>query len=60
MKPTGRLNGPGNLSADLPGATENETTGLPILRTWRGVYLVVLCIFIVWVALLTMLSKMFS
>jgi hypothetical protein len=60
MKPTGRLTGPGDPSAELPGGMEDETTGLPILRTWRGVYLVVLCIFMVWVALLTMLSKMYS
>jgi hypothetical protein len=39
---------------------DDESTGLPGLRTWRGVYLFVLGVFVVWVALLAMLTRMFS
>jgi len=44
----------------LPHDTESETTGLPGLRTWPSVYLLVLLTFILWVGLLTALSRMFS
>ena len=43
-----------------PGESESETTGFPGLRTWRGVYLLVTVVFIVWVALLTALERIFS
>jgi hypothetical protein len=47
-----------------PGAPNNSVdtneTGLPGLRTWRGVYLVVLGTFMLWVALLAALEKFFS
>jgi hypothetical protein len=39
---------------------EDEGPGLPGLRTWRRVYLVVAAIFIVWVGLLIALTRMFS
>ncbi len=35
---------------------DEETTGLPGLRTWRAVYCVVLGSFLLWVALLFALS----
>ena len=35
---------------------ETERTGLPLLRTWRGVYLFVMSCFILWVLLLLCLS----
>jgi hypothetical protein len=37
-----------------------RTTGLPGLRSWRAVYLLVLAIFILWVVLLTILSRVFQ
>jgi hypothetical protein len=40
--------------------SENETTGLPGIRTWRNVYLLVVAIFVVWVALLIVLARIFS
>jgi hypothetical protein len=39
---------------------DDEGTGLPGLRTWRRVYLVVAAIFILWVGLLAALTRMFS
>jgi hypothetical protein len=39
---------------------DDETTGLPGLRTWRQVYLAVIVIFLLWVGLLAALSRMFS
>lgn len=39
---------------------EDAKTGLPGLRTWRAVYLFVLGCFIVWVGLLTLLTRVFS
>ena len=39
---------------------EAQTTGFRALRTWRGIYLLVLGIFIVWVTLLTVLSRTFQ
>ena len=37
-----------------------EDTGLPGLRTWRGVYAAVLVVFAAWVALLAALTGAFS
>lgn len=45
---------------DPEHVTEDEGTGLPWLRTWRGVYLFVLGTFILWVVLLNLLTRMFS
>jgi hypothetical protein len=41
-------------------APDDETTGLPGLRTWRQVYVFVLAVFAAWVGLLTALTWMFS
>lgn len=38
----------------------DENTGLPGLRTWRRVYTFVLITFAVWIALLLVLTRMFS
>jgi hypothetical protein len=38
----------------------DETTGFPGLRTWRGVYTFVLITFVIWVALLIALTRAFS
>ena len=42
-----------------PAATEGET-GLPVLRSWPAVYTFVLGSFVLWVVLLTALSRAFS
>jgi hypothetical protein len=39
---------------------DDESTGLPGLRTWRRVYLFVLIVFVAWVGLLTVLTRMYS
>jgi hypothetical protein len=39
---------------------DDEVTGLPGLRTWRRVYLFVLVVFVAWVGLLTVLTRMYS
>ncbi|HXQ80035.1 MAG TPA: hypothetical protein VN775_01895 [Opitutaceae bacterium] len=39
---------------------DDESTGLPGLRTWRRVYLAVVLVFILWVGLLAALTRMFS
>jgi hypothetical protein len=39
---------------------DDEKTGLPWPRSWRGVYAVVMLVFAVWVGLLALLSRMFS
>jgi len=41
-------------------ATGSAASGLPWPRTWRGVYLLVLGSFALWVGLLTLLTRMFS
>jgi hypothetical protein len=48
-------------AADTPSgpAQNNEATGLPLLRTWRGVYLFVFGCFVLWVVLLAMLTVIF-
>ena len=43
-----------------PAPPDDAATGLPGLRTWRAVYLFVLGCFIVWVGLLTLLTRVFS
>ena len=49
-----------NDSTDTRIVADNEQgTGFPALRTWRGVYLVVFAIFFTWVVLLTALSRAF-
>jgi hypothetical protein len=40
--------------------TTGESTGLPWLRTWRGVYVLVMVCFVIWVGLLVALSVIFS
>jgi hypothetical protein len=43
-----------------PPAGDDGATGLPGLRTWPRVYWFVVGSFIVWVVLLTLLTKVFS
>jgi len=47
-------------AAGTPSTGEDEATGLPWPRTWRGVYLLVLGSFVVWVGLLVALTVLFS
>jgi hypothetical protein len=46
----------------MPLSPDNndEITGLPGLRSWRAVYWVVIGIFVLWVGLLTVLTKLYS
>jgi hypothetical protein len=39
---------------------ESEETGLPLLQSWKAVYLFVLGSFALWLALLIALTEMFS
>lgn len=39
---------------------DDESTGLPGLRSWRSVYLFVLGVFVLWIGLLTVLTEMYS
>ncbi len=48
------------LPADAPPEGRDELTGLPGLRTWRGVYLLVFGSFILWVLLLLALTASYS
>lgn len=43
-----------------PPPDDEQRTGLPGLRSWRAVYWVVLGIFILWVVLLTWLTRHFA
>jgi hypothetical protein len=47
-------------AATEPSARETEETGLPLFRSWKGVYLFVLGSFVFWVALLVALTEIFS
>jgi hypothetical protein len=51
------------VSENAPGGRvppSDETTGLPGLRTWRSVYFFVLGVFVLWVGLLTVLTRLYS
>ena len=45
---------------EVPSNNQDQLTGLPGLRTWRGVYLFVFGSFILWVLLLLALTMSFS
>jgi hypothetical protein len=47
-------------AATEPSARESEKTGLPFFRSWKIVYFFVLGCFVLWIALLVTLTKMFS
>jgi hypothetical protein len=59
MSPASKPPHPGDAFASQSGVDDAET-GVPGFSTWPGVYLFVFGAFIVWVALLTTLSMMFS
>jgi hypothetical protein len=50
----------GTTDNQAPPAGKEEPTGLPGLRTWRGVYLLVFGCFVLWVLLLLVLTLSFS
>jgi len=39
--------------------SDDDSTGLPWPRSWRGVYGVVLGVFLAWVVLLSLLTRLF-
>jgi hypothetical protein len=41
-------------------ATDDTATGLPALRTWPRVYVLVTCTLVAWIALLALLTRMYS
>jgi hypothetical protein len=45
--------------ATEPSARESEETGLPVFHSWKSVYLFVLGTFVLWIALLVALAKIF-
>jgi hypothetical protein len=56
---------PGNPAPEEPGAgpkaaSSDAAPGLPGLRTWRAVYWAVTASFILWVALLAVLTHLFA
>jgi len=50
----------GTTDNQAPSAGRDEIIGLPGLRTWRAVYLLVLGSFILWVLLLLALTLIYS
>ena len=48
------------MTPDPKQRDDDDKTGLPGLRTWRDVYLVVVVVFVVYAALLTALSRAFG
>lgn len=42
-----------------PSDRESEETGLPLFHSWKSVYLFVIATFILWVALLVAVTKLF-
>jgi hypothetical protein len=47
-------------AATESSARETEDTGLPFFCSWKSVYLFVMGSFVLWVALLIALTKIFS
>ena len=43
-----------------PPVALDEGTGLPVLRSWGRLYLFVALVFVLWVALLQALTRMYS
>lgn len=41
-------------------ATDESSTGLPFLRSWRAVYLFVVACFVCWVVILAILPRVFA
>lgn len=43
-----------------PEPPDDDSPGLPGLASWRGVYWLVLGVFVLWVGLLTLLTKLYT
>jgi hypothetical protein len=54
------MNQPPPPHTEAPAPLDDESTGLPLLREWRGVYWTVSAIFLLYVVLLTTLMKVYS
>ena len=48
-----------NESSDEP-RSQDQITGVPLLPTWRAIYIAVTIIFVLWVGLLAILSRAFQ
>jgi hypothetical protein len=49
------------MTSPLEHEVEDEAdTGLPLLPTWRAVYLFVMAVFVLWIVLLTAFTRMFA
>jgi hypothetical protein len=46
--------------ATEPSAREAEKTGVPVFRSWRGIYIFVFAFFVLVVVLLTLFSRCFA
>jgi hypothetical protein len=46
-------------TANDPSLSDNENTGLPWPKTWKGAYLFVIASFLVWLLLLLALTELF-
>lgn len=44
-------------SPEKTSAPDDTGTGLPGIRSWRTIYVIVLTIFVMWIALLTWLTE---
>ena len=51
---------PGQPPAGHPPCVDSDETGLPVLHSWKTLYLFVLASFALWIALLIALTKSFS
>ena len=60
MKPVNDATGVGDAAPVSTDTGSSEATGLPWLRTWRGVYLFVIGCFAACVALLALFTRVFS
>jgi hypothetical protein len=49
-----------NPGATEPNARETEKTGVPIFRSWCGIYIFVFAFFVLVVVLLTIFSRCFA
>jgi hypothetical protein len=46
------------MNVQEPNASDNEITGLPWPKTWKGAYLLVVGTFILWLVLLEALTEL--
>jgi hypothetical protein len=51
---------PSDPTTGAGGSDKDKDTGLPWPRSWRGVYLFVVVVFVVWVSLLTAFMRAFA